>query len=256
MGFLHPELLLVALPAAWWWWRTRTQSRGVLFLRALVLALLVLALGSPYLKRGDVGRDLVIVVDRSRSMPAQGDRVALELIALAEDARKSGDRVGVVAFGRNAAIEHLASGTGHFGGFQKSVDGDGSDLGVALDTALDLIPSDRPGSILLVSDGEGNGHDALAAARRAVARNVRVDADFELERDGVILSHGRRELEPDSIACCFATARIAPALLNIICVSTLTAIARARTMSGSVHWRSSDRSRYSCSITTARAMRW
>ncbi|MEO6710818.1 MAG: VWA domain-containing protein [Planctomycetota bacterium] len=238
MGFLHPELLLMALPAAWWWWRTRTQSRGVWILRALVLALLVLALGSPYLKRGDVGRDLVIVVDRSRSMPPDGDPVALELIGLAEHARVSGDRVGVVAFGRNAAIERMSAASGNFGGFRKSADGDGSDLGLALDTALDLIPNDRPGSILLISDGEGNGHDALSSARRAAARGVRVDirpiardgsldvsverlelpdevaagepfqfsawvrassrveAEFELERDGVVLSKGRRELEP------------------------------------------------------------
>ncbi|HTF90831.1 MAG TPA: VWA domain-containing protein [Planctomycetota bacterium] len=238
MGFLHPELLLMALPAAWWLWRTRTQSRGVWILRALVLALLVLALCSPYLKRGDVGRDLVIVVDRSRSMPTEGDPVALELITLAEDARASGDRVGVVAFGRNAAIERMSAASGKFGGFHKSADGDGSDIGLALDTALDLIPNDRPGSILLISDGEGNGHDALSSARRAAARGVRVDirpiardgsldvsverlelpdevssgepfqfsawvrassrveAEFELERDGVILSKGRRELEP------------------------------------------------------------
>ncbi|HUR29450.1 MAG TPA: VWA domain-containing protein [Planctomycetota bacterium] len=238
MGFLHPELLLLALPAGWWWWRTRTASRGVACVRAIVLALLVLALGAPYSKRGDVGRDLVVVVDRSRSMPAEGDRAALEWIQLAEDAKKNGDRAGVVAFGRNAAVERLAGAAGRFGGFQKSIDGDGSDLGLALDTAVDLIPNDRPGSILLVSDGESNGHDALAAARRAAARSVRIDvrvvardgtldvsvervelpdevsagepfqfsawvrasarveADFELERDGVVLSRGRRELAP------------------------------------------------------------
>jgi len=238
MGFLHPEFLLLALPVAWGWWRTRTPSRAVSLLRALALALLVLALSAPYLRRGEVGRDLVIVVDRSRSMPAVGERAALETIALAEDSRRPGDRVGVVAFGRNATIERLPAESGSFGGFHKSVDGDGSDLGLALDTALGLIPDDRPGSILLVSDGEENGHDALVAARRLAARRVRVDvrpvpregvldvsvermdlpaevsggepfqfsawvratsrieASFELERDGLVLSAGRRELEP------------------------------------------------------------
>jgi hypothetical protein len=114
MGFLQPEILLLILPVGWWWWRTRTHSRGVRALRAVALALLVLALASPYFKRGEIGRDLVIVVDRSRSMPPAGDRSALETITLAEDARKPGDRVGVVAFGRNAAIERLPAGSGSF----------------------------------------------------------------------------------------------------------------------------------------------
>ncbi|MCE9595258.1 MAG: VWA domain-containing protein [Planctomycetes bacterium] len=236
MGFLHPELLFLALPAAWVAWKFRTRSVGVTVVRALVLALLVLALASPYLRRTDVGRDLVVVVDRSQSMPAEAERSATELLTLVEDARESGDRVGVVAFGRGAALERLPSGSARFTGFTKSVDADGSNLGRALDAALETIPKDRPGSIALFSDGEETDGDALAAARRAFARGVRVDVrpyerpsrldvaveavdlpdevalaepfqfsgwvwasaaatiEYELERDGVVLSRGKREL--------------------------------------------------------------
>jgi hypothetical protein len=99
----------------------------------------------------------------------------LELAKLAEDAREAGDRVALVAFGANAAIEELPQRDARFAGFQRSVDRDGSDLGGALDAALALIPDDREGALLLVSDGESNGRDPLAVARSAFARGVRID---------------------------------------------------------------------------------
>lgn len=57
----------------------------------------------------------------------------------------------------------------------RALDRDGSNVGEALDTALALIPKDRHGSILLVSDGESNGREPLAVARTAFARDVRID---------------------------------------------------------------------------------
>ncbi len=50
MGFLHPELLLLALPAMFIWWRARTRP-SVRLLRLIVLALLVLALSGRALSR-------------------------------------------------------------------------------------------------------------------------------------------------------------------------------------------------------------
>lgn len=176
MGFLHPELLLLALPAAFAAWKLRAADAWTTALRVALLAVLVLALAGPYLRTADRGRDLVLVVDRSRSMPAGANDVALELTRLAEEARRDGDRVAVVSFGAEAAVERLPSGTARFGRFERGLDLDGSDLGRALDVALDLIPPDRQGSVLLVSDGEGNGRDPLPAARRAFARGIHVDA--------------------------------------------------------------------------------
>ncbi len=176
MGFLHAELFLLAIPAAYAAWRLRASDRVTTALRWTLLAVLVLALTGPYLRTSDRGRDLVLVVDRSRSMPAGSSDIALELARLAEEARGDGDRVAVVSFGADAAIERLPSGSARFARFERDVDVDGSDLGRALDVALDLIPPERQGSILLVSDGEGNGRDPLPASRRAFARGVPIDA--------------------------------------------------------------------------------
>lgn len=175
IGFQRPELLLLLLPAAWLWWTTRDRDLGTRVVRALALTLLVFALASPYLSQRSPGHDLVIVVDRSRSMTAAANASARELIALSEDQRKEGDRVGIVTFGARAAIERPPLPEAVFDEYTRDVLADGSNLAEALEVALELIPEQRSGSILLISDGELRGRDALPVARRAFGRDVRVD---------------------------------------------------------------------------------
>jgi hypothetical protein len=55
------------------------------------------------------------------------------------------------------------------------VDADGSDLGGAIGLAASLIPRDRPGRIVVLSDGEANGLPVPAAAQEAAARGVPID---------------------------------------------------------------------------------
>ncbi len=191
MGFLHPELLILLVPAVWVWWSRRGEDRTTRALRLAAVLAVVLALAAPYLRTVASGRDLVVVVDRSRSMPPDAESAALELVALAEEARAQGDRVAVVGFGGRAAVERLPADGERFAGFARSVDADGSDLAAALETALNLIPEGRRGGILLVSDGESNGADPVPVARRAFSRDVRIDvrpfarpgtADLAVER--------------------------------------------------------------------------
>ena len=191
IGFLRPELLLLGLPAGYVLWRCRGGHTATFGLRIAAALALVLALAAPYVRTTAPGRDVVVVVDRSRSMPAGGDDLALEQVRLVERERGPGDRVAVVAFGARAAIERLPSEDGRLDAFQRGIDPDGSSLGEALEAALGLIPEGRPGSVLLISDGEDNGLDPLPAARRAFARGVRVDvrptprtgvADLSVER--------------------------------------------------------------------------
>lgn len=175
MGFVHPELLLLALPAAFAWWKLRGVGRGTQAVRALALVLLLAAAAAPYLRLGENGRDLVVVVDRSRSMPADAEAGVQEVLRAAEEARSEGDRVAVVSFGGNAAIEQLPQRDTRFQSFQRAIDADASDLGGALDAALALVPLEREGALLLLSDGESNGSDPIAVARSAFARGVRID---------------------------------------------------------------------------------
>ena len=203
MGFVHPELLLVLVPAAIAWWFLRGNVRGTAIVRAIVVVLLVVALAEPWVRTARTGRDLVIVADRSRSMPDGASQAMLETLRLARQARSAGDRIAVVSFGERAQIEQLPAENPAFQQFERDVGADGSDVDKALQTALDLIPSDRQGSILLLSDGESNGRDPLGQARRAFARGVAVDvraferpgtSDLSIER--IDLPESASVLEP------------------------------------------------------------
>ena len=198
-GFLRPQLLLLAIPVAYALWRTRQTSLITNGLRLLLACSLVLALAEPYLSTTAPGRDLIFVVDRSLSMPTASEKNALELIRLAEEARKKGDRIGVVSFASRAQLERFPGDTSAFGGFNTFVERDASDLHGALETALGLIPEGRDGSLILLSDGDATGQDPLAMARRAFARGVRIDARTFSRGVDVDVSVERLEL-PDSAA--------------------------------------------------------
>jgi len=191
--FLHPEFLLLLAPLTLLLWRFRSGHPATFVLRALGGLALVAALAGPTLKTNTGGRDVVIVVDRSRSMPEGSDEVALELIGHVEDAAGPEDHVHVLAFGAASHVERAGTSDARFEAFQREVDRDGSDLAGALDDALELLGR-RQGSILLLSDGEAQGRDPLDIARRAAHRGTRIDvrevvradvADVSVERIGL-----------------------------------------------------------------------
>lgn len=175
MNLLYPELLLLGLPLGWLLWRVTGPRRVRLALRGLALLALLIALATPFGGGSVEGRDLVVVVDRSRSMPAGVAARTAELIELAGAEMRTGDRIALVTFGQQAAIENGPQADPNFDGFQTDPNADGSNLADALDRALALIPQNRPGSIVLYSDGEAQGADPSTVARRAAARGVRID---------------------------------------------------------------------------------
>lgn len=175
MGLLHPELLLLLGPALWVWWITLPRDRGVAALRLTALLLLVACLAGPYLDLARPGHDVLVLVDRSRSMPSDSGERALELIQLVSRELRTGDRLGVIGFGADARVELVPTGEPGFTRFELDPRADGSDLGGALETALQLVARGRSGRILIVSDGENNGRDPIPLARRAFACGTRID---------------------------------------------------------------------------------
>lgn len=175
MSLLYPELLLLGLPLGWLLWRSSPQLSLRLILRSIAGLALLIALASPFGGGSIQGRDLILVVDRSRSMPADTTSRASELFQLAQKEMSNGDRIALVAFGSQAKIEQGPQTDPVFEGFQFDVDADGSNLSAALDRALTLIPENRPGAIVLYSDGEYQGELPESVARRAAARGIRID---------------------------------------------------------------------------------
>jgi Mg-chelatase subunit ChlD len=171
---LHPIWLFLALPLGLSLWLWRMPSRLLFVLRGLTLILLLLALGGVALRLPSQAGTLVVVADRSQSMPPDSAAAQKEVLDLLQKARGPNDRLAVVSFGRTVAVEQPAS-EGQFAGFIHEVGDDASNLADGVDTALTLIPRGAPGKVLVLSDGRWSGRDPLAVAARAAARNLALD---------------------------------------------------------------------------------
>jgi Mg-chelatase subunit ChlD len=175
VSLLFPQLLLLIVPLLFvYFWRGRSSAPGG-YVRVLILAVLVLLAAVPLAPLGGKGVDVVVVADLSLSMPADSRARALEMIALLEQRRAAGDRVGIVTYGRDARLERLPEEFGAAGGFVQEVDRDGSDLGGAIGLAASLIPRERRGRLIVFSDGEANGTPVVGAAYEAAARGLPID---------------------------------------------------------------------------------
>ncbi|HET9218728.1 MAG TPA: VWA domain-containing protein, partial [Terriglobia bacterium] len=172
---LFPELLLLLVPLLFLlYWRGRAYGiDGVV--RSLLIVLVVIIAAVPLAPIGGEGVDVVVIADLSRSMPEGSRQRQLEIVKLLEDRRAKGDRVGIVSFGRDARIERLPEELSHAAAFVQEVDPDGSDLGGAISLATTLIPRERPGRLIVLSDGEANGAPVVAAAHEAAARGIPID---------------------------------------------------------------------------------
>ncbi len=183
--FLYPELFLLAIPM-WFAYRRWGQATGVTgALRITLLVLLLAAIAGPQVNWGGHGIDLIIVADRSRSLPTDADPRIRELIDNVHNNRRSGDRVGLVTFGSSPAVESLLSQEAKPSTYTKEILPDGSDLAEALHDALNLVQPNRPARILVLSDGEANGASPSSAARRALEMGVPIDfREFPRPRAG------------------------------------------------------------------------
>ena len=185
LQFQYPELFLLAIPfwLALWRWGRAPGVTG--WLRAGLVGVLLLACTGPEVNVGGRGLDVIVLADRSRSMPSTAHDNIRELIQNLQRERGPGDRIGVVTFGARAEIEQILSGEAMLDAYMKEVLPDGSDLHDAILQALSLIDPNRPARILALTDGEANGPDPLSAARRAREQEVPIDfRRFERQRLG------------------------------------------------------------------------
>ena len=174
LTFFQPVWLLLLIPLATAWFVWPLPAPGLKGLRAFVFFFVVLALAQLALKLPDRAGTVVIVADRSDSMPQNSDASEKEIVGLLYKAMGPRDQFGVVSFGRDAVVEQSPQRT-EFPGFTAQVGTDHSSLNDAIESALSLIPADGGGRILVLSDGKWTGKDPAAAAARAAGRGVAVD---------------------------------------------------------------------------------
>lgn len=174
MVFYHPIWIILAVPMLLVLYVMNLSTRLLNGLRCVVVILLVLALCRPAIRLPGREGTVVVVADRSESIPPEKLSRQRDMIELVRSGMGESDKLAVVAFGREAVLER-APQAGPFGGFISEVGPDQSSLCEGLDLALSLVPRGDVGRLLVLSDGRWTGRDPAAAAMRAAMRGIPID---------------------------------------------------------------------------------
>ncbi len=173
-------LLVGAVWVIWLWRRSQAQLSLwrrclVLGLRLIILASMVLALAGAQWLRPQEGLNVFFVLDRSDSIPASQQEASREWVQKAVDSKESTDKAGVVVFGTQASIERTASPVLNLQKLFAVVDTQRTDLGSAIRLATAAFPENGQRRLVILSDGNENLGDAVAAVEAARPLGVSID---------------------------------------------------------------------------------
>jgi uncharacterized membrane protein len=172
--FGAPAWLLLAIPLALALVAWRPPTRTVAVLRIALFVTIVLALARLAIVLPSREGEVVVVADRSASMPADGDRREREIIHDLDAARGRQSRLAVVSFGARANVEATGEND-RFSAFQGESSANASNLHDGLESALAVIPPGASGRVVVVSDGRWSGRDPSSVALTAAERGIAID---------------------------------------------------------------------------------
>ena len=184
MQFTHPLYLLLAPPALAWifWlaWKTDVQIGAwrrwmALALRTIVCLALILAIAGVQWLLPVEGMNVFFVLDRSDSVPSGQQDAAKSLVNRMAGQKQRVDKAGVIVFGTDASIDRLPNEKIDLQKIEAVVDTQRSDLASAIRLATAAFPETGQKRMVLMSDGNENIGDALAAVAGARMQGATVD---------------------------------------------------------------------------------
>jgi hypothetical protein len=174
MTLANPFWLILAIPLAMSLWLWPLPSRWLMVFRGVALTTLLLAMCGLSLLLPMRSGTVVLVADRSLSMPPESHALEKETADILYSAMPWDNKLAVVSFAESVAVEQSPQAT-KFSGFSAEVGREASNLADAVDLALSLIDKEEPGRILVLSDGQWTGRDIAASAARAAAAGIAID---------------------------------------------------------------------------------
>jgi hypothetical protein len=185
LSFQSPWLLLLLaiLPALWLLSFRSLAGLGqirrlaALLLRSIVMASLILALAEAQIVRTSERLTVFYLLDQSLSIPpAQREAMIKYVNAEVRKHRKLDDRVGVIVFGRDAAIEVPPFDYNvEMTKIETAVDAEYTNLAAAMKLAQATFPEDAAKRVVVVSDGNQNLGNAVEQAQGLVAAGIGID---------------------------------------------------------------------------------
>ena len=175
--YAYGLFLALALLALEWvgYRRQSAANRAPVVLRGLVLTVLLLSLSGLKVRAGPSGTSVVFLLDRSGSISDDLGATALGFVERALMLMTSGDRAGVVAFGKEAWVESALSGERRLASIESTPTRTRTNIQAGLRQAMNLLPEGSAGRIVLLSDGNENAGKAAEEARLAAARGIPMD---------------------------------------------------------------------------------
>ena len=160
---LNPAWLALAFPALGLAWFFLSGQRAIGILRGSFIVALLLALAGLGASREDSSGTVVVVADRSASMPTDSPQRIREIVDLLAQSGKPNDRLAVIEFGQKPQIVQNLNRINETAATWNSPDlnPDGSDLSEAIRLAKQLISERGSGRILVFSDGLYTGTNPL-----------------------------------------------------------------------------------------------
>ncbi|MBF0409289.1 MAG: VWA domain-containing protein [Candidatus Riflebacteria bacterium] len=174
MTILQPGWLIFILPLIAFLILVPMPGRKQKILRSASLLLMIFAATDPVVFFPQSGGTIVVIADRSRSLPKDHLNSYREIVKILQKNMGENNKLGIVAFGEKSVVEKYPE-RGVFQGFTQSAGADASNLSDALNLALSLIPKNAPARLLLLTDGNWTGPDPANDLFKAASRNIPVD---------------------------------------------------------------------------------
>lgn len=145
-------------------------------LRCLVILAIVLALAGAQRTQPTDQLAVIFLLDRSASVPSAQRQQGFEFIKDSRAAlRPTKDRMGIIAFDGEPAVEQLPMGDLGIKSLGEPVRPDQTDISDALGMAMALFTDDAARRVVLLSDGNENVGHALEEADQFGAAGVPID---------------------------------------------------------------------------------
>ena len=182
--FTHPHFLWLLIPAiAWVVWLTLKSDVHVakwrkwtaFAIRMIVLLAIILAIAGLQWLRPLEGMNVFFLIDRSDSIPSTQQEGVRNFINRVAKEKEKPDKAGVLVFGTEAAIESSANPIVDVQKINAVVGQERTDIASAIRLGSAAFPETGQKRLVLLSDGNENMGDAIAAM--LAARNLGVSID-------------------------------------------------------------------------------
>lgn len=181
--FTHPSAFWWTLVTPWFWWMSeagysglpRTRALVALFTRLSIMGLFIMLLAEPRAVRENRSLSVVYALDISDSIGDEAIDEALKFVMRTAQGRPEKDEAGLVVLGRDAAVELPPRTAFPFETINSRITKDETNLAKGLSLAAAMLPEDRNGRLVLISDGSETTGDLNTALNELKSRGIQVD---------------------------------------------------------------------------------